>query len=78
MTKKVAERFNIQKRGEIKEGYFADLVLFNADTVDSRSTIQKPQVYPDGITAVLVNGEIVVHNGVHKGKRPGQVIRRIA
>jgi N-acyl-D-amino-acid deacylase len=78
MTKKVAERFNIQKRGEIKEGYFADLVLFNADTVNSRSTIAKPQVYPDGITAVLVNGEIVVQNGAHKGKRPGQVIRRTA
>ena len=78
MTKKVADRFNIQKRGEIKEGNFADLVLFNADTVDSRSTIQKPQVYPDGITAVIVNGEIVVHNGTHKGKRPGRVLRRTA
>lgn len=78
MTKKPADRFEIKQRGEIKVGNFADLVLFDANTVGSKSTIQNPQVYPDGITAVLVNGEIVVHNGVHKGLRPGKVLRRSA
>ena len=78
MTKKPADRFELKSRGEIKVGNFADLVLFDARNVRSESSLENPQVYPEGIKIVIVNGEIVVHNGVHNGKRPGQVIRRTA
>ena len=54
----------------------ADLVVFDADKVESKSTIEEPRVYPEGIRLVVVNGVVVVDNGVHSGKRPGKVLRR--
>lgn len=76
MTKKPAERFGLRGRGEIKTGNYADLVLFDAERVRSKSTVENPQVYPEGIKIVVVNGEIVVNSGVHNGNRPGKVLRR--
>ncbi|MEV0135881.1 amidohydrolase family protein [Dactylosporangium sp. NPDC050688] len=70
-----AARFGLRARGLVREGYFADLVLFDFDRLNSRSTFANPAVYPDGIDMVLVNGVVVVENGTHLGHRPGHVLR---
>ena len=76
MAGKPANRFGLTGRGELKVGNFADLVVFDADKVNSKSTIEEPRVYPEGIRLVVVNGVVVVDNGAHSGKRPGKVLRR--
>jgi len=76
MTGLAAENLNIQKRGLIRPGYFADLVLFDAATVNDNSTIKDPQAVSAGINKVWVNGvEVYNENGVTK-KYPGKIILR--
>ncbi len=58
-----AERFGLSERGKIAEGYYADLVVFDADTVEDRATYQDPHQYSVGVEQVLVNGVPVIHNG---------------
>lgn len=76
MSSKPAQRFALKTRGEIKEGWFADMVIFDADKVRSDSTLENPCVYPEGIQQVIVNGTIVVDESQHTLKRPGRVLRR--
>ena len=76
MTTLSANQMNIQKRGAIKPGYYADLVLFNATTVSDQSTIQQPQQISTGIQRVWVNGQTVLVDGKVTGKRSGRVIRQ--
>jgi dihydroorotase/N-acyl-D-amino-acid deacylase len=64
ITAKPAERFHIEGRGVLKEGFAADVVVFDPNTVDSPATFENPQVYPRGIHAVLRNGEAVWTSGV--------------
>jgi N-acyl-D-amino-acid deacylase len=73
-----AARFGLHGRGLIREGYFADLVLFDFDRLESRSTFENPQVYPDGVALVMVNGQVAVHEGQHMRRRAGRVLRRSA
>lgn len=69
-----ATRFGLKQRGLVKEGWAADLVVFNPKTVEDLASFEKPQLYPKGISCVIVNGEIVIDNGKHTDKRPGQVL----
>ena len=71
-----AERMGFSDRGLLKEGYAADIVVFDPDTVIDNATFDDPHRYPDGMPHVLVNGESVVLNGAHTGARPGRVLRR--
>jgi len=71
-----ANQMNIQKRGAIKPGYYADLVLFNPATVSDQSTIQQPQQTSTGIERVWVNGQTVFVDSKATGKRSGRVVRR--
>jgi N-acyl-D-amino-acid deacylase len=76
MTGLAAENLNIHRRGKIKMGYYADLVLFDPLAVKDNSTVMHPQVISSGIEQVWVNGmEVYNDNGV-TGKYPGQIIRR--
>lgn len=68
----------LQDRGLVREGYFADLVIFDYDRLDDRATIMEPDLYPEGIDFVLVNGELVVDDGRLTGALPGTVIDRNA
>ena len=70
-----AEKINISDRGRLKEGYWADITLFDPETVIDKATFENPQQYPEGIHYVIVNGEVVLDNGVHTGSRPGRVLR---
>ncbi len=59
----------------LKEGFRADITLFDADTVIDKATFEKPHQYPEGIPYVIVNGKVVLDNGKHTGELPGVVIR---
>ena len=76
MTSLSAEHLRITDRGAIAEGQYADLVLFDPETVNDRSTYEDPQVPSAGIEKVWVNGEVVFDGGKTTGSRPGRVIRR--
>jgi N-acyl-D-amino-acid deacylase len=76
MTSLAAVNLGIKKRGLIKPGYFADLVLFNPQTVNDNATIQNPQAVSTGIEKVWVNGVPVFADGKTTQKHPGRVIQR--
>ncbi|RKY36244.1 MAG: aminoacylase, partial [Candidatus Omnitrophota bacterium] len=73
-TKGPAEKLGLKKRGEIREGYFADIVIFAPDRVKDNASFSNPEVKPDGILYVIVNGEVVISNGEFTGKTPGKVL----
>ena len=69
-----AERFGLTDRGVIREGAWADLVVFDAGTVTDRATFAEPHQYPAGIPYVIVNGQVVIDDGTHTGALPGRVL----
>jgi N-acyl-D-amino-acid deacylase len=71
-----ATRHGIEKRGMLKPGYYADLVLLNLDNLKVIGTPLDPMQPPKGIEYVFVNGALVAKQGKHTGARPGQVIRK--
>ena len=75
MTSLPASRMKLSRRGRIAPGYFADLVVFNPDTVKDTATFEAPQNYPIGIAHVSVNGELVIKDGEFTGKTPGRIVR---
>lgn len=76
MTKKPATTFGIKNRGELVEGYFADITIFNPDTVIDKGTYTDPMQYPEGIEYVIINGIVTVEKGMHTAKRNGSVLRK--
>ncbi|MYB20389.1 MAG: D-aminoacylase [Holophagales bacterium] len=76
MTSLAAEHLGITDRGSIAKGHYADLVLFDPETVIDRSTYEDPHLPSAGIEKVWVNGEVVFDGGETTGNRPGRVIRR--
>jgi N-acyl-D-amino-acid deacylase len=75
MTSLAADQFGLAGRGRIAPGLFADLVLFNADTIVDTATYDRPYSPPRGIEAVWVNGKAVVRGGIATGQRPGRALR---
>jgi N-acyl-D-amino-acid deacylase len=75
MTSLPANKFNLVDRGLIKEGYIADMVVFDENEVGDASTYDNPHQYAKGFKYVLVNGAITIENGVHIGTRKGMAIR---
>ena len=71
MTSLPAQRLGWKDRGVIREGAFADLVIFNPDTIIDRSTYANPAALPTGIERVFVNGVLVWDAGKPTGERPG-------
>lgn len=76
MTGQPARRMGLTDRGFLRKGYYADLTLFNPDTIRDKSTFEGPHQYPEGIPFVLVNGQIVVDEGVYRDVRAGQPLRK--
>jgi N-acyl-D-amino-acid deacylase len=74
MTSWPATRMRLAGRGLIKEGCWADVVIFDYDRIQDRATFQQPLLFPEGIDYVLVNGQVVIDHGKHTGARPGQVL----
>lgn len=71
-----AEHFKIKNRGFIKEGYYADIVIFDFDKIDSKACFKSPSESPVGIEDVIINGNRVVKSGVfNKGLNAGKLLR---
>jgi N-acyl-D-aspartate/D-glutamate deacylase len=75
MTSLPAQRFKLLDRGLIREGTWADMVIFNPKSIADQGTKEKPRQYPAGIEYVLVNGRITVEKGEHTGALAGKVLR---
>lgn len=75
MTSLSAATFGLTDRGQIREGYWADLVLFDPDTILDTATYDEPKREPEGIELVIVNGEIACHKGNHMGIGSGKMLR---
>lgn len=70
-----AQNMRIDRRGELKEGFFADVVVFDPATIRDNATFVEPHQYASGILHVFVNGEQVLKDGEHTGATPGRVVR---
>jgi N-acyl-D-amino-acid deacylase len=70
-----ARTFKLKERGELKLGYWADVVVFDPAKVRDRATFKEPHQYAEGFRLVLVNGAIVVENDKHNGAGPGRIVR---
>ncbi len=75
LTSLPAEHLKIKKRGHLKPGYFADLVIFDPATIADKATFEQPHQYAVGVNHVFVNGVQVLKNGEHTGAMPGKVVR---
>ena len=75
MTSLPCERFGLAQRGLVREGYHADLVLFDPVTVRDLATYEKPKQEPEGIAMVVVNGAVAYEGGRHTGVGAGQALR---
>lgn len=75
LTSLPASNMKIQKRGLLKKGYYADIVVFDPQTISDHATFTKPHQYSTGVSEVFVNGKQVLKNGQHTGAKPGRVVR---
>lgn len=75
MTSLPAQKFGLFDRGLLREGMAADIVVFDEKTVKDLSTFEQPHQYATGFSTVVVNGEVVVENGVHLKTRSGLALR---
>jgi len=75
LTSFPATNLRLKKRGLLKEGYFADVVIFDPETIQDHATFEKPHQYSTGVVHVFVNGTQVLRDGEHTGATPGRVVR---
>lgn len=75
MTSAVATRLSISDRGLLRPGMFADLVVFDPETVIDRAVFERPHQVSAGISHVFVNGVAVVRDGAVTGAKPGRIVR---
>lgn len=76
MTSLPARRFSVSKRGELREGYYADVLIFDPDTIGDIATYDDPAKYSLGMDTVIVNGKIAFIHGTTTGTLAGRVLRR--
>ena len=76
MTSFPAQRLGLPDRGILRDGFKADVVVFNPDTVKTHATREDPHHYPVGIDYVIVNGQVVIDSGENTGTLPGRGLRR--
>jgi N-acyl-D-amino-acid deacylase len=75
MTSLPAFNINVRERGQLTEGYFADVVVFDPVNIGDMATFEEPHQYAVGVDHVFVNGEQVLRWGEHTGATPGRVVR---
>ena len=76
MTSLPAQTFGLYRKGILRDGLDADIVIFDPKTIIDRSTFDNPAQSPAGISWVIVNGEVAVEHGQVAGATSGQVLRR--
>jgi len=77
MTSLPAKKLKLRNRGIIREGMWADIVVFDALKLVDKATYQNPAIYAEGVEYLLVNGVLVVEKGKHTGARPGKILGRL-
>jgi N-acyl-D-amino-acid deacylase len=70
-----AKNLKLERRGELKQGYYADVVVFDPDNIQDHATFVEPHQYATGMLHVFVNGEQVLKDGEHTDATPGRVVR---
>jgi dihydroorotase/N-acyl-D-amino-acid deacylase len=75
MTSATAARLKLRDRGLLREGMYADVVVFDAATIIDKATFERPHQLSVGVKYVFVNGVAVVSDGKHTGAKPGMVVR---
>lgn len=75
LTALSAEKIHVKKRGMLAPGYFADIVIFDPDTIQDHATFSEPHQYSTGVQHVFVNGVQVLKDGEHTGAKPGKFVR---
>jgi N-acyl-D-amino-acid deacylase len=76
MTSFPAQKFGLWKKGLVREGMDADLVIFNPNTIAERASFQDPHQYPTGLPYVILNGQVVVDQARYTGQLAGQVLKK--
>jgi N-acyl-D-amino-acid deacylase len=69
-----ATNLELDRRGFLKEGMFADIVVFDPTAIADRATFEDPHQYAVGVRHVFVNGSHVIRNGEHTGAKPGRAL----
>jgi N-acyl-D-amino-acid deacylase len=75
LTSLPAGNLKLDRRGSLKNGFYADVVVFDPAQIQDHATYEKPHQYATGVVHVLVNGVPVIKDGEHTGAKPGQVVR---
>ncbi|MHC4168383.1 MAG: N-acyl-D-amino-acid deacylase family protein [Planctomycetota bacterium] len=75
LTSLPAENLKLDRRGRLRKGYYADVVVFNPRTIADHATFAEPHQYATGMVHVFVNGTQVLEDGEHTGAKPGRVVR---
>ena len=76
ITSMPASHLGFVRRGMLKTFWAADVCVFDLARIIDKATFPEPTLYPDGISRVIVNGEVVVDRGQHTGRLPGKVLRK--
>lgn len=75
LTSLPANNLKLKQRGQLRPGYFADVVIFDPLTVQEHATFENPHQYSQGVQHVWVNGKQVLKNGEHTGQKPGRFVK---
>ncbi len=76
MSSAPAQRLGLRDRGLLREGYKADIVVFDPAAVKDEATFTVPHRFASGIPYVIVNGSVVVDGGEHTGALPGRALKK--
>ena len=75
LTSLPASHIGVKQRGSLKSGYYADVVVFDPETIEDHATFEKPDQLATGVDDVFINGVQVLKNGRHTGAKPGRFVR---
>ena len=75
LTSLPAQNLKLDRRGQLKPGFYADVVVFDPGKIEDHATFERPHQYSTGVMHVFVNGVQVLRDGRHTGAKPGRVLR---
>ena len=75
LSKLPASNLKLWDRGELAEGYFADIVVFGPSSVSDHASFSDPRQFSTRMAYIIVNRELVIRDGEHTGALPGQIFR---
>ncbi|MCK4287497.1 MAG: amidohydrolase family protein, partial [Candidatus Lokiarchaeota archaeon] len=76
MTSFPAQKLGLKDRGLLKEGFWADITIFDADKIIDKATYENPRLYSEGVEYVFVNGVLAYNKGIFTGSKSGNTLRR--